>query len=70
VSSVQWPVSFVISLILDDKDANVVNIWNHQNVEAGNDLVLRLKVVELPRALSTRSITTRRAKQRRPSLQG
>ena len=48
MSSVQWPVSFVISLILDGKDANVVNIWNYQDVEAGNDLVLRLKAVELP----------------------
>jgi hypothetical protein len=48
LSSVQWPVSFVISLILDGKDANVVNIWNYQDVEAGNDLVLRLKVVEIP----------------------
>lgn len=48
MSSVQWPVSFVISLILDGKDANVVNIWNFHDVEAGNDLVLRLKAVPLP----------------------
>ncbi len=48
LSSVQWPVSFVISLILDGKDANIVNIWNHCDVEAGNDLVLRLRAVELP----------------------
>lgn len=48
MSSVQWPVSFVISLILDGKDANVVNIWNYMDIEAGNDLVLRLKAVELP----------------------
>lgn len=48
MSSVQWPVSFVISLILDGKDANVVNIWNYQDISAGNDLVLRLKAVELP----------------------
>lgn len=50
MSSVQWPVSFVISLILDGKDANVVNIWNYMDVEAGNDLVLRLKAVELPQS--------------------
>ena len=48
MSSVQWPVSFVISLILDGKDANVVNVWNYHDVEAGNDLVLRLKAVPLP----------------------
>ena len=48
MSSVQWPVSFVISLILDGKDANLVNIWNYHDVEAGNDLVLRLKAVPLP----------------------
>ena len=48
MSSVQWPVSFVISLILDGKDANVVNIWNYMDIEAGNDLVLRLKAVEIP----------------------
>ena len=45
---VTWPVNFVISLILDGKDANVVNIWHRYNVEAGNDLVLRLKHVPLP----------------------
>lgn len=48
LSSVQWPVSFVISLILDGKDANLVNIWNYHDVEAGNDLVLRLKAAPLP----------------------
>jgi hypothetical protein len=48
MSSVQWPVSFVISLILDGKDANLVNIWNFHDVEAGNDLVLRLKAVPIP----------------------
>jgi hypothetical protein len=48
MSSVQWPVSFVVSLILDGKDANLVNIWNAYDVEAGNDLVLRLKAVPLP----------------------
>ena len=45
---VTWPVNFVVSLVLDGKDANVVNIWHRYNVEAGNDLVLRLKYVPLP----------------------
>ena len=47
-SPVTWPVNFVISLVLDGKDANVVNIWHRHDVEAGNDLVLRLKLVTLP----------------------
>jgi len=48
LAPVTWPVNFVISLVLDGKDANVVNIWHRHNVEAGNDLVLRLKHVPLP----------------------
>ena len=48
IAPVTWPVNFVISLVLDGKDANVVNIWHRYNVEAGNDLVLRLKYVPLP----------------------
>ena len=48
LNPVTWPVDFVISLILDGKDANVVNIWHRFDVEAGSDLVLRLKHVPLP----------------------
>ena len=48
MSPVTWPVNFVITLTLDGKDANVVNIWHRYNIEAGNDLVLRLKAVPLP----------------------
>lgn len=48
LSAVTWPVSFVISLTLDGKDANMVNIWHKYDVEAGNDLVLRLKPVPIP----------------------
>lgn len=48
LNPVTWPVNFVISLVLDGKDANVVNIWHRHDVEAGNDLVLRLKLVPLP----------------------
>ena len=43
-----WPVSFVVSLTLDGKDANVLNIWSNHDVEAGSDLVLRLKPVPIP----------------------
>lgn len=48
LSAVTWPVSFVISLTLDGKDANMVNIWHKHDVEAGSDLVLRLKPVPIP----------------------
>ena len=48
LAPVTWPVNFVISLVLDGKDANLVNIWHKYDVEAGNDLVLRLKLVPLP----------------------
>jgi hypothetical protein len=48
LGSVTWPVSFVISLTLDGKDANMINIWHKHDVEAGNDVVLRLKPVPIP----------------------
>ena len=47
-SPVTWPVNFVISLTLDGKDANLVNIWHKHDVEAGQDMVLRLKAVPIP----------------------
>jgi hypothetical protein len=47
-SSVQWPVSFVTNMILDGKDANIVNIWHYHDISAGDDLVLRLKAMPLP----------------------
>ena len=48
MSPVTWPVSFVISLTLDGKEANLLNIWHKHDVEAGNDMVLRLKPVPMP----------------------
>jgi hypothetical protein len=48
MSAATWPVNFVISLILDGKDANVVNVWYNHQIEAGNDLVFRLKPVPIP----------------------
>lgn len=48
MSPVTWPVNFVITLTLDGKDANVVNIWHTYDIDAGSDLVLRLKAVPLP----------------------
>jgi hypothetical protein len=47
-SPVTWPVSFVISLTLDGKEANMVNVWHKHDIVAGQDLVLRLKAMPLP----------------------
>lgn len=38
-----WPVSFVVSLTIDGKESNVLNIWHYHDLSAGEDLVLRLK---------------------------
>jgi hypothetical protein len=43
LSAATWPVSFVVSLTIDGKESNVLNIWHHHELHAGNDLVLRLK---------------------------
>jgi len=40
-----WPVNFVTSLTIDGKESNVVNIWHHLDLSAGDDLVLRLKLL-------------------------
>jgi hypothetical protein len=48
LAPVQWPVSFVISLTLDGKEANMVNVWHSMDLNAGDDLVLRLKRMPLP----------------------
>jgi len=46
-SPATWPVCFVATLVIDGKEGNVVNVWHHHNVHAGDDLVLRLKPVPL-----------------------
>lgn len=40
-----WPVSFIVSLTIDGKESNVLNIWHHRDLSAGDDLVLRLKLM-------------------------
>lgn len=42
-SPAQWPVSFVVSVTMDGKESNVMNIWHNVGISAGEDLVLRLK---------------------------
>lgn len=43
LSPATWPVSFVVSLTIDGKESNVLNIWYNHDMSAGDDLVLRLK---------------------------
>ena len=43
IAPATWPVSFVVSLTIDGKESNVLNIWHHHELHAGEDLVLRLK---------------------------
>ena len=47
LAAATWPVSFVISLTIDGKESNVLNIWHYHDLHAGNDLVLRLKLMPL-----------------------
>jgi hypothetical protein len=42
-SPATWPVSFVVSVTMDGKESNVMNIWHSVGLSAGEDLVLRLK---------------------------
>ena len=46
-SPATWPVSFVVSLTIDGKESNVLNIWHHHDMSAGSDLVLRLKLMPI-----------------------
>lgn len=47
MSPATWPVSFVVSLTIDGKESNVLNIWHHHHLSAGEDLVLRLKLMPI-----------------------
>ena len=46
-SPATWPVSAICTLVIDGKEANVVNLWHHTDVNAGDDLVLRMKLMPL-----------------------
>lgn len=46
-SPATWPVPFVVTMVLDGKEDHVVNMWNHLDVSAGEDLVLHLKPMPL-----------------------
>lgn len=44
-----WPVSFVCTMVIDGKERNIVNMWHYHDIHAGDDLVLRLKPMPIPR---------------------
>ena len=44
---VSWAVPAIATLVIDGKEANVVNMWHKKNLHAGDDLVLRLKLMPL-----------------------
>ena len=46
-SPATWPVSFVVSVTIDGKESNVMNLWHHMNLSAGDDLVLCLRLMPL-----------------------
>ena len=46
-SPATWPVPAIATLVIDGKEANIVNIWLNQNVHAGDDLVLRFKLMPI-----------------------
>ena len=48
-SPATWPVPAICTLVIDGKEANVVNIWHKHNVQAGSDLVLRFQLMPLRR---------------------
>ena len=46
-SPATWPVPAVATLVIDGKEANIVNIWHNHDIHAGDDLVLRFKLMPI-----------------------
>lgn len=42
---VSWTAPTIATLVIDGKEGNVVNIWHYHDLHAGDDLVLRLKLM-------------------------
>ena len=47
LSPATWPVGFIAGMVIDGKDRNVNNYWHHMKVDAGDDLVFRLKLLPI-----------------------
>ena len=43
-----WPVNFVTTMVIDGHERNIVNYWYNKDVDAGDDLVFRLKPMPVP----------------------
>ena len=39
-SPVTWPVDFVTAMVIDGKVINLVNFWKHDDINAGDDLIM------------------------------
>jgi hypothetical protein len=39
-SPVTWPVDFVTAMVVDGKVINLVNFWKHDDINAGDDLIM------------------------------
>ena len=39
-SPVSWPVDFVTAMVIDGKVINLVNFWKHDDINAGDDLMM------------------------------
>ena len=37
LSAATWPVNFVCTMVIDGKERNVVNMWHHHDISAGED---------------------------------
>lgn len=48
LAPVQWPVNFIATMVVDGFERNVLNYWHNKDVDAGDDLVLRLKPMPVP----------------------
>lgn len=48
ISPATWPVNFVCNMVLDGHERNVVNYWHYHDINAGDDLVFRLKPMPIP----------------------
>ena len=46
LSPVTWTAAFVVNLVIDGKEDNVLNIWHENELGAGDDLILRWAQVD------------------------
>jgi hypothetical protein len=52
LSAATWPVNFVCNMVLDGHERNILNYWHYHDINAGEDLVFRLKPMPIPKGKS------------------